>query len=60
MDDAANKSDIFVTATGNIDVITIEHMRKMKDRSIVCNIGHFDSEIQIESKIINGTISSHK
>ena len=49
MDDAANKSDIFVTATGNIDVITIEHMRKMKDRSIVCNIGHFDSEIQIES-----------
>ena len=49
MDDAADKSDIFVTATGNIDVITIEHMRKMKDRSIVCNIGHFDSEIQIES-----------
>ena len=41
--------DIFVTATGNIDVITIEHMRAMRDRAIVCNIGHFDSEIQIEA-----------
>ena len=40
---------IFVTATGNIDVITLDHMRAMKDRAIVCNIGHFDSEIQIES-----------
>ena len=49
MEEAADKSDIFVTATGNVDVITIEHMRKMKDRTIVCNIGHFDSEIQIES-----------
>ena len=49
MDDSADKADIFVTATGNIDVITIDHMRQMKDRSIVCNIGHFDSEIQIES-----------
>ncbi|MCZ6522915.1 MAG: adenosylhomocysteinase, partial [Alphaproteobacteria bacterium] len=39
--------DIFVTATGNIDVITLDHMREMKDRAIVCNIGHFDSEIQI-------------
>jgi adenosylhomocysteinase len=38
-----------VTATGNVDVITLDHMRKMKDRAIVCNIGHFDSEIQIES-----------
>jgi len=47
MDDAAARGDIFVTATGNIDVITIDHMRKMKDRAIVCNIGHFDSEIQI-------------
>jgi len=47
MDDAAPRADIFVTATGNIDVITIEHMRKMKDRAIVCNIGHFDSEIQV-------------
>ena len=47
MDDAAPRADIFVTATGNLDVITIEHMRKMKDRSIVANIGHFDSEIQV-------------
>ena len=47
MDDAAPRADIFVTATGNIDVITVDHMRKMKDRAIVCNIGHFDSEIQV-------------
>jgi adenosylhomocysteinase len=47
MDDAAPRADIFVTATGNVDVITLDHMRKMKDRAIVCNIGHFDSEIQI-------------
>jgi adenosylhomocysteinase len=49
MDEAASAGDIFVTATGNIDVITIDHMRQMKDRAIVCNIGHFDSEIQIDS-----------
>ena len=49
MDQASKKADIFVTATGNVDVITVDHMRDMKDRSIVCNIGHFDSEIQIES-----------
>jgi adenosylhomocysteinase len=47
MEDAAKRADIFVTATGNVDVITIEHMRAMKDRAIVCNIGHFDSEIQV-------------
>ena len=47
IDEIVNKPDIFVTATGNIDVITLEHMRKMKDQAIVCNIGHFDSEIQI-------------
>ena len=47
MEDAAPRADIFVTATGNIDVITLDHMRAMKDRAIVCNIGHFDSEIQI-------------
>jgi adenosylhomocysteinase len=47
MEDAAVRADIFVTATGNLDVITVEHMRKMKDRAIVCNIGHFDSEIQV-------------
>ncbi len=49
MNDAAKYADIFVTATGNTDVITQDHMRDMKDRAIVCNIGHFDNEIQIES-----------
>jgi adenosylhomocysteinase len=49
MEDAASIGDIFVTATGNVDVITLDHMRQMKDRAIVCNIGHFDSEIQIDS-----------
>ncbi|MFT5449365.1 MAG: adenosylhomocysteinase [Gammaproteobacteria bacterium] len=49
MDEMAPLGDIFVTATGNKDIITIEHMRQMKDRAIVCNIGHFDSEIQIEA-----------
>jgi adenosylhomocysteinase len=47
MEDAVKRADIFVTTTGNVDVITIEHMRKMKDRAVVCNIGHFDSEIQV-------------
>src|SRR5258708_4523143 len=49
MEDAGPRADIFCTATGNLDVITIDHMRKMKDRAIVCNIGHFDSEIQVSS-----------
>ncbi len=49
MDEAAPYGDIFVTATGNVDVITIDHMRRMRDRAIVCNIGHFDSEIQIDA-----------
>ena len=49
MDEVAPIGDIFVTATGNVDVITIDHLRQMKDRAIVCNIGHFDSEIQIEA-----------
>ena len=47
MDDVAAEGDIFVTATGNKDIITVDHMRAMKDRAIVCNIGHFDSEIQV-------------
>ena len=47
MEDAAPRADIFVTATGNVDVITVDHMRAMKHRAIVCNIGHFDSEIQV-------------
>ncbi|MDC3178822.1 adenosylhomocysteinase [Pelagibacteraceae bacterium] len=49
MDDACKYGDIFVTATGNLDVITQDHMRQMKDRAIVCNIGHFDNEIQTEA-----------
>ncbi len=48
MEDYAKKADIFVTATGNKDVITLDHMREMKDRAIVANIGHFDSEIQVD------------
>ncbi|MGE3626266.1 MAG: adenosylhomocysteinase, partial [Hyphomicrobiales bacterium] len=47
MEEAAPRGDIFVTTTGNIDVITVDHMRAMKHRAIVCNIGHFDSEIQV-------------
>src|SRR5690606_21520158 len=47
MDDACDKADIFVTATGNIDVITLEHMKRMKNNAIVCNIGHFDNEIDV-------------
>ncbi len=49
MDEACSYGDIFVTATGNLDVITLDHMRKMRDRAIVCNIGHFDNEIQTEA-----------
>ena len=49
MDEYASKADIFVTATGNKDIISIDHMREMKDRAIVCNIGHFDTEIQVEA-----------
>ena len=49
MDEMASKADVFVTATGNKDIITIDHMREMKDRAIVCNIGHFDSEIQVSA-----------
>ena len=48
MEEAAPKADIFVTTTGNKDIITVDHMREMKDRAIVCNIGHFDNEIQVE------------
>ena len=49
MEDAVANADIFVTTTGNKDIITIDHMRAMKDRAIVCNIGHFDNEIQVEA-----------
>ncbi len=47
MEDAASRADIFVTATGNIGIITLDHMRAMKDRAVVCNIGHFDNEVQV-------------
>jgi len=49
MDEAISSADIVVTATGNKDIVNIEHMRKMKDRSILCNIGHFDNEIQVSA-----------
>ena len=49
MDDMIGKADIVVTATGNKDIVTADHMRKMKDRSILCNIGHFDNEIQVDA-----------
>ena len=49
MDEAIGNADIVVTATGNKDIVTVDHMRKMKDRSILCNIGHFDNEIQVEA-----------
>ena len=49
MDEAIDKADIVVTATGNKDIVTADHMRAMKDRSILCNIGHFDNEIQVEA-----------
>ena len=49
MEEAISNADIVVTATGNKDIVTVDHMRKMKDRSILCNIGHFDNEIQVEA-----------
>jgi adenosylhomocysteinase len=51
VEDTLGEADIYVTATGNTDVITIDHMRRMKDQAIVCNIGHFDNEIQVEELI---------
>jgi adenosylhomocysteinase len=48
VEDTLNEGNIFVTATGNRDILTIDHMMKMKDQSIVCNIGHFDNEIQVD------------
>jgi len=59
MEDARRVPIFFVTCTGNVDVITVDHMRAMKDRAIVCNIGHFDSEIRSPAcAISNGTMSS--
>ena len=56
MDDACKYGDIFVTATGNLDVITREHMDRMKDQAIICNIGHFDSEIQVNPVLNDKTL----
>lgn len=60
MDEACKWGDIFVTTTGNVDVITREHMNQMKHESIVCNIGHFDSEIQVESVFNDPTLTVHE
>ena len=49
IEDTLGRGDIYVTATGNVDVITLEHMQRMKDQAIVCNIGHFDNEIQVDA-----------
>ncbi len=51
MEDALKEGNIYVTTTGNKDVITLEHMKKMKDQAIVCNIGHFDNEIQVDQLV---------
>src|SRR3989449_5538222 len=48
IEDTLGDADIYVSATGNCDIITLEHMSKMKDQAIVCNIGHFDNEIQVD------------
>jgi adenosylhomocysteinase len=56
MDYAADKADIFVTATGNFHVITHDHMKRMKDQAIVCNIGHFDNEIQVDALNASGAV----
>ncbi len=48
IEDTLGRGDIYVTTTGNVDVITIEHMANMKDQAVVCNIGHFDNEIQVD------------
>src|ERR1019366_3422006 len=50
VEETLGRGDIYVTTTGNVDVITLDHMRKMKDQAIVCNIGHFDKEIQVEQQ----------
>jgi adenosylhomocysteinase len=48
IEDTLGRGDIYVTCTGNVDIITLEHMKQMKDQAIVCNIGHFDNEIQMD------------
>ena len=64
VEDTLHEGNIFVTATGNKDIITLEHMLKMKDQAIVCNIGHFDNEIQVDNlmsmKVCKRSTSSHR
>lgn len=60
MDEACHWGDIFVTTTGNVDVITRSHLDQMKDQAIVCNIGHFDSEIQVDSLIGDSRLKWHE
>src|SRR5206468_1382339 len=58
MDEAASEGDVFVTATGNIDVITIDHMRRMKDRAIICNIGHFENKVYVLPKHLDEKVAA--
>jgi len=58
VEDTLGRGDIYVTCTGNVDVLTLEHLQKMKDQAIVCNIGHFDNEIQIDR--LNGATGVKK
>ena len=60
MEEAVKEGNIFVTTTGNCDIITIEHMTQMKDQSIVCNIGHFDNEIQVDKLVNYPNIKAHE
>ncbi len=59
VEDTLGRGDIYVTATGNCEIITLEHMRKMKDQAIVCNIGHFDNEIQIDRLNASGAVKTN-
>jgi adenosylhomocysteinase len=60
MDEAASRGDVFVTTTGCRDIITLEHMKAMKDAAIVCNIGHFDVEIQVEALNAAPGVKKHR
>jgi adenosylhomocysteinase len=59
VEDTLGRGDIYVSATGNCEIITLEHMRKMKDQAIVCNIGHFDNEIQIDRLNASGAVKTN-
>ena len=59
VEDTLGRGDIYVTATGNCEIITLEHMRKMKDQAIVCNIGHFDNEIQMDRLNASGAVKTN-